>query len=89
VTTRVSPKHAAGGRRARIVWHDTALKQVTAMTPSERARLDPLLATIATDPTIGQPDPSGLLRDHQAGGCRILYVATALGSVVVVAYVEA
>lgn len=89
MTTRVSPKHAAGGRRARIVWHDTALKQVTAMTPTERARLDPLLAAIATDPTIGQPDPSGLLRDYRTDQGRILYVATALGSVVVIAYVEA
>ena len=85
----MSPKHAAGGRRARIVWHDTALKQITAMAPDDRARLDPLLAAIATDPTIGDPDASGLLRDYRAGGCRVLYIATALGSVVIVAYVEA
>lgn len=55
-TTRVSPKHA-GGRRARIVWHDTALKQITAMTPTDRARLDPLLAAIAADPTASEPEP--------------------------------
>jgi hypothetical protein len=84
------PKHAAGGsRRARIVWHDTALKQISAMTPGDRARLDPLLADISADPSVGDPDDSGLLRDYQRDGCRCLYVATALGSVIVVAYVEA
>lgn len=59
------------------------------MTPADRARLDVLLGAIAADPSVGPPDASGLLRDYQQGGCRVLYVATALGSVVVVAYVEA
>lgn len=83
----MSPKHSP--RRARIVWHDTALKQITAMAPEDRARLDPLLADISLNPAVGEPDESGLLRDYQRDGCRCLYVATALGSVIVVAYVEA
>lgn len=87
-TTRMSPKHSSG-RRARIVWHDTALKQITSMTPEDRARLDVLLADIATDPGVGGLDPSGQLRDYQRDGCRALYVATALGSLVIIAYVEA
>jgi phage-related protein len=87
----VPPKHSAGGPRrpVRIVWHDTALKQITAMPPADRARLDVLLADISADPAVGTPDGSGLLRDYRRDGCRVLYVATALGSVVVVAYVEA
>jgi hypothetical protein len=48
-----------------------------------------LLAAVSLDPTIGQPDTFGLLRDYRHDGSRILYIATALGSVVVVAYVEA
>lgn len=84
----MSPKHS-GGRRARVVWHDTAVKQVTAMSPDDRVRLDRLLVAITRDPTIGQPDASGLLRDYRADECRIVYFATALGSVIVVAYAEA
>jgi hypothetical protein len=55
----------------------------------DRARLDVLLSDISANPAIGAPDGSGLLRDYHRDGCRVLYVATALGSVVVVAYVEA
>lgn len=85
------PKHASGGGRrpVRIVWHDTALKQITSMTPADRVRLDVLLADISANPAVAAPDGSGLLRDYRRDGCRVLYVATALGSVVVVAYVEA
>jgi len=90
VTTRVSPKHiAGGGQRPRIAWHDTALKQISTMTDEDRQRLDRLLTAVSLDPDIGTPDASGLLRDHQADGCRLLYVATALRSLIIIAYVEA
>lgn len=82
------PKHGPA-RRPRIVWHDTALKQITAMTTDERARLDVLLTDITHDPAVAEPDESGLLRDYRRDGCRVLYLATALQSVIVVAYVEA
>lgn len=81
------PRHAP--RRARVIFHGVADRQITAMTDAELARLDPVLDEIAADPGIGTPRPGSLLREHRRGDARVVYYATALGTIVIVTYLEA
>ncbi|MFJ6355326.1 hypothetical protein ACIQKB_38440 [Streptomyces sp. NPDC092046] len=76
-------------RRARIVFYDVAQEQIERMTEVERLRLDPVLVAISKDPKIGVLSKHGAIREHREGGVRILYVPTALGTLILVAYVEA
>ncbi|MFD6113993.1 hypothetical protein NRK68_34010 (plasmid) [Streptomyces yangpuensis] len=76
-------------RRARIVFYDVAQDQVEKMTEAERLRLDPVLVAISRNPEVGVLSKHGAIREHREGGVRILYVPTALGTLVLVAYVEA
>ncbi|MFJ9596699.1 hypothetical protein ACIRS3_28615 [Streptomyces virginiae] len=75
-------------RRARIVFYDVAQEQIEKMTEAERLRLDPALAAVSKDPEIGVLSKHGAIREHREAGVRILYVPTALGTLVLVAYVE-
>ncbi|GAA1552585.1 hypothetical protein [Streptomyces globosus] len=75
-------------RRARIVFYDVAQEQIEKMTEAERLRLDPVLVAVSKDPEIGVLSKHGAIREHREGGVRILYVPTALGTLVLVAYVE-
>ncbi|MGW8726334.1 hypothetical protein ACWGNF_09985 [Streptomyces sp. NPDC055808] len=76
-------------RRARIVFYDVAQEQIEKMTAAERLRLDPVLVAVSKDPEIGVLSKHGAIRDHREDGVRILYVPTALGTLVLVAYIEA
>ncbi|MBM7167682.1 hypothetical protein JQK87_04525 [Streptomyces sp. G44] len=76
-------------RRARIVFYDVAREQIDAMPQSALDRLDPVLDAIAADPTLGRPSHHGSVREYHRGGIRVVYVPTALGTLVLVAYVEA
>ncbi|MFE2285491.1 hypothetical protein ACFXDJ_15120 [Streptomyces sp. NPDC059443] len=76
-------------RRARIVFYDVAQEQIERMTQAERLRLDPPLVAISRNPEIGIPSKHDAIREHREAGVRILYVPTALGTLVLVAYVEA
>ncbi|MFD5935706.1 hypothetical protein [Streptomyces sp. NPDC060333] len=76
-------------KRARIVFYDVAQEQVEKMTEAERLRLDPVLVAVSRNPEIGVLSKHGAIREHREGGVRILYVPTALGTLVLVAYVEA
>lgn len=58
------------------------------MTEAERLRLDPVLVAISRNPEIGVLSKHGAIREHREGGVRILYVPTALGTLVLVACVE-
>jgi hypothetical protein len=80
-------KHAP--RRARIVFYDVAQEQVERMTDAERARLDLALAEISADPAIGAVSKHAAYREYARDGVRVLYVPSALGTLVLVAYVEA
>ncbi|WP_351233896.1 hypothetical protein [Streptomyces sp. NPDC002133] len=80
-------KHAP--RRARIVLYDVAQEQVEHMTLPERARLDAALVAISLDPHIGTVSKNASYREYARDGVRCLYVPTALGTLVLVAYVEA
>ncbi|MFD6113883.1 hypothetical protein ACFWG0_27770 [Streptomyces yangpuensis] len=75
-------------RRARIVFYDVAQEQIEKMTEAERLRLDPVLVAVSKDPEIGVLSKHGAIREHREAGVRILYVPTALGTLVLVAYVE-
>ncbi|MEY2229721.1 hypothetical protein [Streptomyces virginiae] len=75
-------------KRARIVFYDVAQDQVEKMTEAERLRLDPVLVAVSRNPEIGVLSKHGAIREHREGGARILYVPTALGTLVLVAYVE-
>ncbi|MFB6850964.1 hypothetical protein ACFCWV_00465 [Streptomyces sp. NPDC056341] len=76
-------------RRARIVFYDVAREQLEAMNDAELARLDLALDIIAADPQIGVQSKNGSVRTYQQDRVRVVYVPTALGTLVLVAYVEA
>ncbi len=75
-------------RRALVTFHETAERQLAALTDHDLARLDPVLDTIAAAPDIGRPLADSPLREHQQGGVRVICYATTLGTIIVVAYVE-
>ncbi|MBT2452584.1 hypothetical protein J7F03_37175 [Streptomyces sp. ISL-43] len=77
-----------GPKRARIVFYDVAQEQVEKMTPAERLRLDPVLVAVSRNPELGILSKHGAVREHREDGVRVLYVPTALGTLVLVAYVE-
>lgn len=82
------PKHAP--RRARVVFLEPAATQLRALTTDELARIDTAVDGIALRPDAAKPHRTApALRDHQGDGVRVIYYATALGSIVIVVYVEA
>lgn len=76
-------------RQATVVFYDVAQEQIAAMTGDEQARLDRVLDVIATDPDVGTPTKHGSVREYVQDQVRVIYVPTALGTLVLVAYVEA
>jgi hypothetical protein len=85
----MSPKHSP--RKALVVFTPEAEQQVSSLEPKELEKLDRALDVISVDPSVGAPMPaSPVLREYREDtGARVIYYATALGSVIVVAYVEA
>ncbi|GGV17895.1 hypothetical protein GCM10010275_69530 [Streptomyces litmocidini] len=75
-------------KRARIVFYDVAQDQIEKMTEAERLRLEPVLVAVSRNPEIGVLSKHGAVREHREGGVRVLYVPTALGTLILVAYVE-
>ncbi|MGW5003258.1 hypothetical protein ACWEP8_37020 [Streptomyces hydrogenans] len=83
------PKHARG-RRPRIVLIEPAETQVRTLTTAQTARVDAALNTIAAAPDEVKPHATAsALRDYQDDGVRLIFYATALGSILIVTYVEA
>ncbi|MFJ8848394.1 hypothetical protein ACIRFF_36535 [Streptomyces cyaneofuscatus] len=87
------PQH--GPRRARIAFSDAAAKQVEAITSeAEIHALDRALVVVSVDPEVGELLPGGpagpRLREYadEVERVRILYWMSALGTIVVVAYIE-
>jgi hypothetical protein len=84
-----------GTRRARIVFSDSAAKQLESIT-SEAAihALDRALVVVSVDPDVGEPIPGDAAGPHlrqytdDVERVRVLYFVTALRTVVVVAYIE-
>ncbi|MFI8966938.1 hypothetical protein ACIGO8_33060 [Streptomyces sp. NPDC053493] len=82
------PKHSQG-RRPRIVFVEPAETQVRILTIEQTARLDKALNVLAADPAAAKPHATATaLRDHQHEGIRVIFYATALGSILIVTYVE-
>ncbi|MBT2439938.1 hypothetical protein J7E93_07345 [Streptomyces sp. ISL-36] len=83
------PKHSRGGRRPRIVFIEPAETQARLLTPAQAAVLDGTLNAIAADPDAVKPHATAsALRDYQHDGIRVIFYATALGSILIVTYVE-
>ncbi|MFI2471529.1 hypothetical protein ACH475_35025 [Streptomyces globisporus] len=84
-----------GPRRARIAFSDAAAKQVEAIvSEAELHALDRALVVVSVDPAAGDPIPGGPagrgLREYTdtVERVRLLYWTSALGTIVVVAYIE-
>ncbi|MEU7149169.1 hypothetical protein AB0B15_14205 [Streptomyces sp. NPDC045456] len=75
-------------RRALVTFHETAERQLAALTDDDLARLDPALDAIAAAPGIGRPLADSPLREYEQDSVRVIYYATTLGTIIVVAYVE-
>jgi hypothetical protein len=85
---RTLPKHARG-RRPRIVFVEPAEAQLRTLTTAQAARLDEALGVIAADPGAVKPHATApALHDYQHEGLRVVFYATALGSILIVTYVE-
>ncbi|RSS37454.1 hypothetical protein [Streptomyces sp. WAC08241] len=69
---------------------EPAETQVRTLTLAQTTRLDEALNLIAAAPTDVKPHATAsALRDYQHDGIRIIFYATALGSILIVTYVEA
>ena len=80
------PKH--GPWRAHVVLHDVAEQQIDAMTDAEREVLDPAIVRLSLDHRAGAQVEGKLEWEYRDNRVRIVYIPTALGTVILVAYVE-
>ncbi|MFF1691706.1 hypothetical protein [Streptomyces sp. NPDC058254] len=85
----MSPEH--GARRSRVIMVEPALTQLAKLTANETHRLDRAIVAIGVNPELGTEVPGTLLRDYadEVDGVRAIYYVTALGSITIVAYIEA
>lgn len=82
------PRHTRG-RRPRIVFIEPAETQVRMLSAAQTAALDGTLNVIAADPAAVKPHATAsALRDYQHDGIRVIFYATALGSILICTYVE-
>ncbi|MGW1658445.1 hypothetical protein [Streptomyces atratus] len=89
----MAPPH--GPRRAQIAFSDSAAKQLENLTSeAEIHALDRALVVISVNPDVGEPIPGDTtaprLREYadEVEHVRLLYWVSALGTVVVVAFIE-
>ncbi|WLQ53674.1 hypothetical protein P8A21_39685 (plasmid) [Streptomyces poriferorum] len=82
-------------RRARIAFSDSAAKQLDALTSeAELHALDRALVVVSVHPNVGRPIPAGAagpqLREYadEVEHVRLLYWVSALGTIVLVAFIE-
>ncbi|GHE80217.1 hypothetical protein GCM10014715_39500 [Streptomyces spiralis] len=87
----VSPKHSP--QRAQVAFTPECEPVLRKLSAAELVRLDRALVAISLDPWIGQEKPTRAghvpLREYIEGSARVIYHVTVLGSVVIVAYLEA
>ncbi|MFE7548881.1 hypothetical protein [Streptomyces gardneri] len=68
---------------------EPAETQAAALTVAQSARLDAALGVIAEAPAdVKQHATASALRDYQHDGIRVIFYATALGSILIITYVE-
>lgn len=82
----MSPKH--GPWRAHVVLHDVAEQQIEAMTDAEREILDPAIVRLSLDHRLGAQVEGKMEWEYRDSRVRIVHIPTALGTVILVAYVE-
>ncbi|MFH8751067.1 hypothetical protein ACH4GK_32000 [Streptomyces rimosus] len=85
----MSPKH--GPRRTQVHFGDAAAEQLEGFNIPETIAADRAIVAIQVNPDIGDPIPDNPpFRDYREPGTsvRVVYYATALGSQVVIAYIE-
>lgn len=75
-------------RKARVILYDVAQEQVEPTIPAEHPLLGLALDAISRDPGIGTASKHAAFREYRSTSVRILYVSTALGTLVLIAYVE-
>ncbi|MFE4692175.1 hypothetical protein ACFRH6_19255 [Streptomyces sp. NPDC056749] len=87
--------HHQHRRRARIAFSDSAAKQLENLTSeAEIHALDRALVVVSVNPDVGEPIPGSAagpqLREYadEVEHVRLLYWVSALGTVVVVAFIE-
>lgn len=83
----MSPSH--GPRRAEVVFHDVAYNQLRKLSAAEMVRADRAIVAISVNPWLGDlVGGTTPLREYREDGVRVIYTATVLGSVIIVAYLE-
>ena len=83
----MSPSH--GPRRADVVFHEVAQSQLLKLSAAERVRADRAIVAISVNPWLGDPVGATPLRAYREDGVRVFYTTTVLGSIIIIAYVEA
>lgn len=84
---RVSPSH--GPRRAQVIFDDVARAQIEKLDLAESMKADRAIVAISVNPWLGDPVGRTPLRKYQEDGVLVVYTTTVLGSVIIVAYLEA
>ncbi|MFI1712617.1 hypothetical protein [Streptomyces litmocidini] len=80
------PKH--GPWRAHIVLHDVAERQIEAMSDADREVLDAAIVRLSLDHRVGTRVEGKLEWEYRDDRVRIVYIPTAVGTIILVAYVE-
>lgn len=84
----MSPRH--GPRRADVVLDEVAREQLRKMSVAETLAADRAVVAISVNPWLGEPIEGSPFREYRDDtGVRVVYVTTALGTIIIVAYLEA
>ncbi|MFD9240636.1 hypothetical protein ACFV0D_01610 [Streptomyces sp. NPDC059556] len=85
----MSPEH--GTRCSRVIMVEPAFTQLAKLTASETHRLDRGIIAISVNSELGTEVPGTLLRGYadEVDGVRVIFFVSALGSITIVAFVEA
>lgn len=83
----MSPKH--GPRRAEVVFTDIAKSQFDKLPLPETVAADRAIVALTVNPWLGDLVGKTPLREYREDGVRVFYTTTVLGSIIIIAYLEA
>lgn len=86
----MSPKH--GPRRAEVVYHEVAKAQIAKFNVAELIAADRAIVAIQTNPWIGELKGRRVpVREYREPDTdvRVIYTTTVLGTIVIIAYIQA
>jgi hypothetical protein len=72
-----------------VVFTEVAEKQIETLSLPEMVVLDRVIVALTVNPWLGDLVGRTPLREYQEDGARVLYTTTVMGSVIIVAYLEA